>query len=193
MLNTISGLDLYLLDQIQKGRVQLDSKILDAGCGGGGNLKAMQRLGFTVDGFDPREESIIQLKQEFPELKLWVSSLEEFKSEERYDFVICNAVLHFAQNHRHFDEMFEGLVGSLAPNGVLFIRTCSNFATSLGYEVNEVGLSNLPDGSLRYLLTNAKLNETLSKHNLQFVEPIKTVNVNESRSMTNLVLCSLGD
>jgi tellurite methyltransferase len=192
MLKTLSGIDLYLLDQIQKGRVGLDSKILDAGCGGGRNLKAMQRLGFTVDGFDPREESIIQLKQEFPELKLWVSSLEEFKSEERYDFVICNAVLHFAQNHKHFDEMFEGLVRSLAPNGVLFIRTCSNFATSKGYQINDEGLSNLPDGSLRYLLTNAKLNGTLSKHNLQFVEPLKTVNVNELRSMSNLVLCNLG-
>ncbi|MBI9042777.1 hypothetical protein [Lutibacter sp.] len=36
--NSIKDVDIYILDQILKERYQPETKILDAGCGGGRNL-----------------------------------------------------------------------------------------------------------------------------------------------------------
>lgn len=55
--------------------------------------------------------------------------------------------------------------------------------------MSKEGISNLPDGSQRYLVTAEKLNAFLQKHNLLFVEPLKTVNVNELRFTSNLTNC----
>jgi len=42
----IEGIDIYILDQILKDRYQVGSKILDAGCGGGRNLKWVLSIKF---------------------------------------------------------------------------------------------------------------------------------------------------
>ncbi|MFT3743892.1 MAG: hypothetical protein QM785_06305 [Pyrinomonadaceae bacterium] len=43
---TFGGIDIYLFDQIQKGRFSPGMKILDAGCGGGRNIHWLLRNGY---------------------------------------------------------------------------------------------------------------------------------------------------
>ena len=48
----LGGVDIYLLDQLMKGRLAPGSRILDAGCGGGRNLEPLLRCGYEVFGID---------------------------------------------------------------------------------------------------------------------------------------------
>lgn len=155
---------------------------MDAGCGTGRNLKFFLRYQFSCVAIDPNEYVISELKLLFPENKdqFFNSTIEEFQDPVGYDAIICNAVLHFASNDDHFDLMFEKLIDLLKPKGVLFIRM-----------ISENGVYQLPDRSSIYLLTEGKVAELLNKHPIELKEPIKTVNVNNLRCMTTLVITNL--
>src|SRR5262245_59825458 len=47
------GIDIYLFDQLLRGRIARGARILAAGCGGGRNLVYLLREGFEVYGADP--------------------------------------------------------------------------------------------------------------------------------------------
>ena len=55
----IEGVDIYILDQILKGRYKQGDHILDAGCGNGRNLKWFYNAGFEIHGTDLDENKII--------------------------------------------------------------------------------------------------------------------------------------
>ncbi len=181
----LKTIDLYLLDQLFKGSIQANDKILDAGCGSGRNIKWLLQNQYKVTALDPKEEVIQALRKQYPEQSdhFFVSSLEDFKSEEQYDFIICNAVLHFARDHQHFDAMFNGLVKHLAPNSRLFIRMTTNIGIENMLDQEEEGVHHLPDQTTRYLITRNKIEELLNKHQLKLAAPIKTVVVDGLRSM----------
>lgn len=189
-LKSIQGLDLYLLDQILKGRLKHDFDVLDAGCGSGRNLIALHKLGFSVTGFDPIKAQIDDLSLLLPEIadKLIVSNIEMYDQLIKYDYVIVNAVLHFAQSHLHFELLFSKLVSFLSTNGQLFIRMTSNEAINPLFKSDENGIAFLPDNSSRYLLKFDHLHKLMAKHKLQFVEPLKTVNVSDMRCMSTIIL-----
>ncbi|MBK9569159.1 MAG: class I SAM-dependent methyltransferase [Chitinophagaceae bacterium] len=46
----------------------------------------------------------------------------------------------------------------------------------------------IPDGSTRFLLTRPLLTSSMLQNNLSFLEPLKTVNVDDIRCMSTLVL-----
>ena len=185
-LEALRGIDVYLIDQLLKNRVNLESKILDAGCGGGRNIHYLIKSGFDVTGIDAKAESVQFLQKTYRKKseQFIHSTLENFNSSLQFDFIICNAVLHFANNHEHFTEMFASLVNHLKSNGVLFIRMTSN----IGLILDQNGVFNLPDGSKRYLLTRKQVDVLLSEYSLSLLEPVKTVKVEDLRSMTTLVL-----
>jgi 2-polyprenyl-3-methyl-5-hydroxy-6-metoxy-1,4-benzoquinol methylase len=187
-LDSLRGIDVYLIDQLMKDRVHSKSKILDAGCGGGRNIHYLIQNNFDVSGIDENLEAIEFLRSTYPEIKekFQQSSLEDFESDDRYDFIICNAVLHFARNHQHFAQMFAALTKALTKNGILFIRMTSDIGLPL-HSVGKDGVFDLPDGSERYLITRAQVDVLMSEHSLSLLEPVKTVKVEDLRSMTTLV------
>ena len=105
-----------------------------------------------------------------------------------FDHIICIAVLHFAENTSHFKTMFAELVRILKSKGSLFIRVASNIG--LEKEVTKIseGVYLLPDKTKRFLLTKPLLETVMEEFKLSFLEPLKTVNVNDKRFMTTLVL-----
>ncbi len=46
LAGTFGQIDIYLFDQLLRGRILPDMRVLDAGCGGGRNLAFLLRSGF---------------------------------------------------------------------------------------------------------------------------------------------------
>ena len=195
MTNNIQSLlgqtDIYLVDQIMKGRYQPGDSILDAGCGGGRNLHWFLQNDFHINGIDANEVAIENLKNQFPELanSFRVASLERMPFNDGYfDHIICSAVLHFAENTAHFNAMFTELVRILKPGGTLFIRITSDIGIEEKVRLIADGVYLIPDGSTRFLLTRKMLAVCMQQNNLSFAEPLKTVNVDDVRCMSTLLL-----
>ena len=55
-------IDIYLFDQLQKGRLTHGMRVLDAGCGGGRNLVYFLRSGYAVYGVDQSGEAIAHVR-----------------------------------------------------------------------------------------------------------------------------------
>lgn len=191
-LKTIIGnTDIYLLDQILKSRYKKGDIILDAGCGKGRNLQWFYNHNFEIYGVDNNVDCITEVKNKYINLKanISVSELENLSFKTAYfDHIICNAVLHFADDTKHFKAMFSELIRVLKTNGTLFIRMTSNIGIEDKIKQVSEGVYLLPDTSHRFLLTKSLLEEIISTHNTSFLEPLKTVNVNDLRCMTTLVL-----
>jgi tellurite methyltransferase len=192
-MESIQGTDVYLLDQIMKGRYLPEDKILDAGCGGGRNMRWFALNNFGIYGCDLNAEALA-FAQEHTGLareKFKVAAVEKMPYPAgEFDHVICNAVLHFAQNEAHFLAMIADQHRVIKPGGTLFIRMTSTFGLPENYHLIGAGWYVLADGSERFLLTK----ELLTKVKLigfEAIEPLKSVLVEELRSMSTLVLRKL--
>ena len=56
-------IDVYLFDQLIRGRIVSGMTVLDAGCGGGRNLVFLMRAGFDVWGVDESPDAIARVRQ----------------------------------------------------------------------------------------------------------------------------------
>ncbi|HHB52732.1 MAG TPA: class I SAM-dependent methyltransferase [Saprospiraceae bacterium] len=189
---TLGKMDIYLLDQILKGRFLPEHRLLDAGCGNGRNLYWFTQNEYHhLYGIDQKASCIDTLKKN-PLLDtnhFEVAKLENLSFQTDYfDRIICNAVLHFATSKTHFFEMLSEIFRVLKPGGVVFIRMTSIFG--LEGLVKDMGNGNyqIPDGSKRFLLTNQLLKEWQERFPFDWVEPLKTVNVDNIRAMSTLVV-----
>ncbi len=188
---TVGSTDIYLLDQIMKTRYAFGDKILDAGCGNGRNMYWFCNNNFDMCGVDRDQRSIEQVKELYPKLSKNFKIAELTKLPFRDDFfdhLICSAVLHFAKDKDQFLEMFAELVRVLKPGGSLFIRIASDICAENNITHIENGIYKLGDGTDRFLLTKKLLQEVMEIHSLSFLEPLKTTNVNDLRSMSTLML-----
>lgn len=190
--NLLGQTDIYLLDQIMKGRYIENEKILDAGCGEGRNMHWFLQNDFAIFGTDIKEAAIAQLKSANPDLpteRLQVAAVEKLPFTDKYfDHIISSAVLHFANSTQHFKAMLTEMARVLETNGSLFIRMTSDIGIENKVKPISDGVYIIPDGSERFLLTKTLLAECIKENNLSFLEPFKTVNVDDLRCMSTLVL-----
>ena len=186
--------DLYLADQIHKGRYTLGQTVLDAGVGSGRNLPWFLENGCRVTAVDANPEWELELRLRFPDhpFEFVCTDLARMPFDPgQFDHVICNAVLHFAISDAHFEAMWSKLIHVLKPGGTLFIRTCG----AMGIESSLVPLGDgryrLPDGSDRYLITRHQMGVLRSNPDIRPLEPVKWVNVDDQRVMMTWMLCKL--
>lgn len=78
------GIDIYIFDQLLKGRFVPGMRVLDAGCGSGRNLVYFLRSGYEVFGVDESEAAILQVRKlaaslapHLPAENFWVAAVEE--------------------------------------------------------------------------------------------------------------------
>ena len=177
----IGNPDLYLLDQILKGRFEGKKRVLDAGCGEGRNMTYFIKNGCDVYGIDNNPLAIRMLHMMYksiPKQNFMVGDIGSLPWKYGFfDVVICSAVLHFARDQETFDKMMTEMSRVLAPGGLMFIR----MATS-------VGIKNSDDHTFSYLLSYEEALHLPSKYSLEWVEPFKTVVVEQKRSMGTLML-----
>lgn len=196
LIEIFGGIDIYLFDQLQKGRFVPGSRILDAGCGGGRNLMYFAQHGFDVAGVDISPESVQHTRELVSGLAsdqstamIRTSPIESLPFDDAtFDAVICSAVLHFAKDEDHFHAMIDEMWRVLKPGGLFFAR----LATTIGVEnlVEQVDgrWYNLPDGSSRFLCDEEMLLGLTQRLNGRLADPIKTTIVQNMRSMTTWVL-----
>jgi hypothetical protein len=84
--------------------------------------------------------------------------------------------------------MFTELYRILNKNGTLFVRMTSNIGIEKKVQELENGVYKIPDGSTRFLLTKELVQQLQNQFSFSFVEPLKTVNVNDLRCMTTLII-----
>ena len=194
------AIDIYLFDQILRGRIAAGMRILDAGCGGGRNLVYFLRNGYDVFGVDSDAGAIAQtramasnLAPGLPATNFRVEAIEDISLPEAFaDVVISSAVLHFARSDDHFDAMLRATWRLLKPGGILFCR----LASSIGMErmVKPVNGRRhlLPDGSERYLVDEPLLLQRTAELGGRMVDPLKTTIVQNQRCMTTWVVRKVG-
>ena len=179
------NIDIYVFDQILRGRIAPGMRILDAGCGYGRNLVYFFQEGYEVFGVDQDADAIASL----PAVNFRVESIEKMSFPDAFaDVVIGNAVLHFANNDQHFRAMVLGMWRVLKPGGMLFSR----LASTIGMERQVIPISGrrhlLPDGSERYLVDEKLLVGLTEELGGQLLDPLKTTVVQDARSMTTWVI-----
>jgi SAM-dependent methyltransferase len=188
-------IDIYLFDQLLRGRFDRRRRILDAGCGGGRNLPFLLAHGFEVrvSDIDPGAIDVVRvLAREhdvaLPDDRLHCGSLESLPWDDgAVDAVICSAVLHFARDERQFAAMLQEMWRVLAAGGLFFAR----LATSIGIErflPAASGRVRLPDGSDRFVMDERGLLEWTERLGGELIDPIKTTNVQNQRAMTTWVI-----
>ncbi|MDH4063642.1 MAG: class I SAM-dependent methyltransferase [Acidobacteriota bacterium] len=190
------NIDIYLFDQLLRGRLRPGMRVLDAGCGGGRNLVYLLRRGLDVCATDADPDAIARVRAlaatlapELAASNFRLESVERCSFDDgAFDFVISNAVLHFARDDEHFDAMVQELWRVLAPGGVLFSRLASS--VGLEGELDDRGSNRflLPDGSERYLVTEVRLLDTTRRLGGTLLDPLKTTLVHGQRSMTTWVV-----
>ena len=189
-------IDIYLFDQFLKNRFSPEMHILDAGCGGGRNLVYFLRSGFRVFGIDQNAEAIEYVRRlaqtlapDLPSENFRVASVEDLPFPDKtFDAVISSAVLHFADNEQHFDQMVQEMWRVLKPSGLLFVRLASTIGIEDKVEKITARRYLLPDGSTRFLVDEEMLILATENLDATLVEPIKTTNVQNLRCMTTWVI-----
>ena len=196
LVTEFGQIDIYLFDQLLRGRIARGMTVLDAGCGAGRNLVYLLRAGFDVLAADGDPAAIDRVRRLAARLAPGLPP-ENFRAEPvesmsftdaSADVVLSSAVLHFARDDAHFDAMLEGSWRVLRPRGIFFCR----LASSIGMEDRVQALAGrrhrLPDGSDRYLVDEPFLMEKTRALGGELLDPLKTTVVQNQRCMTTWVV-----
>jgi tellurite methyltransferase len=210
------GIDIYIFDQLLKGRFVPGMRVLDAGCGSGRNLVYFLRSGFEVFGIDESAAQIAQVRRmaaalapHLPAENFRVGSVEKLsadfadyktansnqqsvdsRSENAvgFDVVLSSAVLHFARDEEQWQAMVNEMWRVLKPSGIFFARLASTIGVEDQIKLIEGRRYRLPDGSDRFLVDEAMLHRITAALGGDFIEPIKTTVVENMRAMTTWVV-----
>ena len=190
------SIDIYLFDQLLKGNISPEMKILDAGCGFGRNIVYFLREGYEVFAADQSVECVEQVRgmakklvPALPTTNFRVEPVERMSFEDGCaDVVISNTVLHLAADDPQFEAMLQGTWRVLKPGGIFFCR----LASTIGMEEEFVSLGGRryrsPDGGEKYLVDAAMLHELTDRLGGTRVEEIKTTVVEGKRAMSTWVV-----
>ena len=188
-------IDIYLFDQLLRGRFDRRRRVLDAGCGSGRNLLFFVRNGFDARAVDADPAAVRAVRAmaaavnpALPADNIQHAPVGALPWEDgSVDAVISSAVLHFAADERAFAAMLREMWRVLAPGGLFFAR----LATSIGLESrlpSSVGRVRLPDGTERFVVDERTLLDWTSALGGTLADPLKTTNVQNLRCMTTWVL-----
>jgi tellurite methyltransferase len=189
-------IDIYVFDQLMRGRIRPGMRVLDAACGGGRNLVYLLQSGFDVFATDADERAVesvrrlaAQLAPQLPAENFRAEPVEKMTFPDAFaDVVLSSAVLHFARDDAQFDAMVVEMWRVLKPDGMLFCR----LASSIGMEgrVRQIAGRRfaLPDGSERYLVDESILMDLTARLGGRLLDPLKTTVVQNQRCMTTWVV-----
>jgi tellurite methyltransferase len=189
-------IDIYVFDQLLRGRIAPGMTVFDAGCGTGRNLVYLLRAGYDVYGVDASPEAIATVQRlaatlapQLPADHFRVETLDRLSFPDAFaDVVLSSAVLHFAESHDHFAAMLNGTWRMLKRGGLFVCRLAS--LDGIRHDARPLGDGRflLPDGSERYLIDEPRLVALTEQLGGTLVDPVKTTIVHGQRAMTTWVV-----
>ena len=187
-------IDIYVFDQILRGNIAPGMRVLDAGCGYGRNLVHLLREGCEIFALDASAEGVEHVRQlagilapQLPAGNFVRGAIEAMPFASDFaDVVICNSVLHFARDEKHFLAMVEELWRVVRPGGMLFCRLGSRIG--MDFERVRGHIYRIGDGSEWFLVDEAVLLQMTRQMGGILVDPLKTTIVQDYRCMTTWVL-----
>jgi tellurite methyltransferase len=196
LLEQFGQIDIYLFDQLLKGRISPGMRILDAGSGHGRNLIYFLREGYEVYAADSDPLAVDavrslarRLAPTLPASNFRVESVADLSFDSGCaDVVISNTVLHFARDDAHFESMLKGSWRVLKPGGLFFCRLASTIGMENQFRRIHGRCFQSPDGAERYLVDEALLADFAEKLGGELADPLKTTVVQNQRAMTTWVL-----
>jgi len=189
-------IDIYLFDQLLRGRITPGMRILDAGCGAGRNLLYFLREGYEVYAADSDAQAVESVRSlarlfapSLPASNFRLEAVEQMSFDDACaDAVISNTVLHLARDDAQFESMLHGSWRVLKPGGLFFCR----LASTIGMEDQFVHVQGRrfksPDGAERYMVDEALLGSITERLGGELADPLKTTVVQNQRSMTTWVV-----
>ena len=182
-------MDLFLMDLILKGKIPVEGRVLDAGCGEGRNAVYFIQEGRNYLGVDA-DESKIRLAQfmsnniSTSRACFLVNDIQNIEDGE-FDLILCSRVLHFSESIQDFMNTWEKLSSLLTNRGVIYISMDSTIENTLGKERDD-GKYEFPDGAVRFSLTEELYDEI--KKGFAEIEPLKTLIQNKVRAQSFFAL-----
>src|SRR5687767_11953755 len=153
------GIDIYLFDQLLRGRFDRRHRVLDAGCGDGRNLIYLLQRGADCFGVDQDQAAIAAVRRlaathapALPDSNYRVADLTGLPfTDGSMDAVICSAVLHFAHDEAEWEAMVSESWRVLAGGGLFFARLTSNIGleSQLGRSPGRMRLPEIGRASCR--------------------------------------------
>ena len=188
-------IDIYLFDQLLRGRLDARRRVLDAGCGGGRNLPYLVAHGFEIYAVDRDPGAVTSVARLISRLapsadpaRVQLGEVDALPwPDGSMDVVLSSAVLHFARDLAHFRAMVREMWRVLAAGGLFFAR----LATSIGIEqriLAATGRVLLPDGSERFVVDEETILRMTDHLGGRLLDPLKTTNVQNLRAMTTWVV-----
>jgi tellurite methyltransferase len=196
LLEQFGQIDIYLFDQLLKGRISPGMRILDAGCGSGRNLVYLLQEGYEVYAADADAQAVDHVRSlarrlapALPASNFRVEAIEEMSFDDAcVDVVVSNAVLHLARDDAQFESMLQGSWRVLKPSGLFFCRLASTIGMEGQFEHIEGRRYRSLDGGVRYMVDEALLSLIAERLGGELIEPLKTTVVQNQRSMTTWVV-----
>lgn len=194
--SAFGAIDIYLFDQLLRGRIRPGMRVLDAGCGSGRNLTFLLGAGIEVFATDEDPLAIDRVRRmaaglapALPPDNFRVEPVERCSfPPASFDVVISSAVLHFARDDAHFTAMVDEMWRVLSRDGLFFCRLASTIGMADRMQRLEGRRFLLPDGSERYLVDAELLAALGHRLGAILVDPIKTTVVEGQRCMTTWVV-----
>lgn len=195
--DAFGAIDVYVFDQLLRGRITPEMRILDAGCGSGRNVEYLLRCGADVSAADADETSVARVAGLAARLAPAPLPADNFRAEPiegltfpdaSFDAVICCAVLHFSEDDAAFRRALDQMFRVLRPGGLFFARLASSIGIEDSVRREHDRWHTLPDGSSRYLVDAGYLAREGDRVGGEPLDPLKTTVVDGARSMTTWVL-----
>lgn len=196
-LSSLFGqIDIYLFDQLLRGRIAPGMTLFDAGCGEGRNLVFLLSQDYDVFAVDADAGAVAsvralagRLAPRLPASNFRVEAVESNSFPDGCaDVVLSSAVLHFARDEPHFRAMLKGTWRLVKAGGFFFCR----LASSIGMEQRFTSLGGrrfaLPDGTGRFLVDEPLLMQLTAELGGTLLDPLKTTVVQDRRCMTTWIL-----
>src|ERR1017187_7326999 len=182
LLEHFGPIDIYLFDQLLKGRIGRGMRGLVAGCGPGRNLVDFLREGDEVVGADLDPGGVESTRRlaarvapRLPADNFRVETIEAMSFSSGFaDVVLSSAVLHFARGDDELLAMLRGTWRVLRPGGLLFCRLASSIG--MEHQMRRIGGRRcvLPEGSERYLVEQEILDQLTEELGGRLIDPLKT-------------------
>jgi tellurite methyltransferase len=176
------GADIYLIDQLMRGRIRAGMSVLDIGCGDGRNLPALAGAGCEVTAIDVDARAVAAARARMAgtvdPARIVVAQLEELPfAPGGFAVVLVNAVLHFAPDAATFHGWADACWRQRAGQGLLLARLSTR-----------IGLPDAAPPGFGYLPDAADLLACEQRWKARRADPLKTTLVESIRTMTTWVL-----